>query len=257
MDYDIQAYVKREGDADAVNTKSLWPDMWLLESKNVAAYGKPKNVVTESFAETDGLRVWTPTAVAHEATDVTLTFCFLDGAANRYDAYDAFVAYVEGMVFEWWDTVRFRKERLLLTEKVEPKEHFHGDIPYIEAEFKFKNVDGKATDMRGYWLFGWSDQLCVKVEGMNNGMARRKTLAFTREDGESRTFSVLAAFGGYTLINDATFAALSDAAYAARLAAFCAYAKATMADEYPDFEGMVGDVTAGAVVSDPVSCPTQ
>lgn len=261
MNYDIKAYIKRENEASGVEIHSLWPGMWLLKSENVTAYGKPKNIVTESYAETDGLKVWLPATLAREATDVTLTMCFLDEGGDRYAQYDSFVAYISNHVFQWWDTVRRRRERLLLTEKTEPNENFHGGIPYLEAKFKFKNVDGKAESVAGYWTFAWSEQLCVKVEGLNNGYARRKKLTFTREDDESKDFTVTAAFtyGGttYPLVNDSTFAAMDAEDYTARLAAFCDYATAWMESHYTDFAGMVSSVGTGALVSAPVSCPVQ
>ena len=258
MNYDIQAYIKTDDtDTDAVNTKTLWPNAWLLKSENTLAYGKPKNIVTESFPEADGLKVWTPQSVTHDATDVKLTLCFIGDSADMHDEFDSFMAYIEGKVIEWWDTVRFRKNRLLLTDKVEPSENYHGQIPYLEVEFKFKNVDGKASDQRGYWQYEWSDQFCVKVEGANNGWARRKTLTFTREDDEDKTFAITAAFGSYPLINDTTFASMGDAEYAQRLNAFESYALGWMASHYDDFAGMVTGVVNGASVFDPVTCTIQ
>lgn len=257
MNYDIQAYIKTD-DTDAVNTKALWPDMWLLKSENTLAYGKPKNIVTESYPETDGLKVWTPDTVTHDATDVKLTLCFIGENTDKHDEFDSFMAYIEGKVIEWWDTVRFRKNRLLLTDKVEPSENYHGQIPYLEVEFRFKNVDGKAAaNMSGYWSYEWSQQVCVKVEGANNGWARRKTLTFTREDDEDKTFTITAAFGSYSLINDSTFASLDDTAYSQRLNAFEGYALGWMASNYDDFEGMITGVVNGAAVFDPVSCTIQ
>lgn len=260
MNYDIQAYIKRDGETEAVNTKTLWPNMWLLVSENTLAYGKPKNIVTESYPEADGLKAWTPPTVTHEATDVKLTLCFIGENADMHDEYDSFVAYIDGKVFEWWDTVRFRKSRLLLTDKVEPGENYHGQIPYLQVDFKFKNVEGKPANQRGYWSYEWSEQRCVKVDGANNGWARRKTLTFTREDGESKSFAITAAFEwdrGYALLNDSAFAALDSEAYAARLNAFEGYTLDWMASHYDDFAGMLAGVIDGASVQDPVNCPIQ
>ena len=207
MNYEIQCYIMRSGETTARNTKALWPDMWLLKSEDVLSLGKPKNIVTESYAEADGLRVWTPTTVRHEATDVKLTFCFI--GANRYAQHDSFVSYIDGKTFLWWDSVRLHAAHLLLVEKTKPSESFYGNVPYITTEITFKNIDGKSVEYH-HWAYDWSEP--VSVTGTNK--ERNKVVTFTRASSSTtKTYNFSAAFNwdnvAYALISDATLKVMS------------------------------------------------
>lgn len=238
MNYDIQCYIMRNGETVARNTKAVWPDMWLLKSEDVLSLGKPKNIVTESYAEADGLKVWTPTSAKHEATDVKLTFCFI--GENRYRQHDSFVSYIDGKVFIWWDSVRLHASRLLLVEKTKPRESFYGNVPYIETEITFKNIDGKSVEYH-HWTYEWSEP----VSETGTLYMRNKVVTFTRASGSTtKTYNFSAAFTydgtSYALISDATLSAMSSENYAARLNAFNGYCMANMASTYEDFSGVSG-----------------
>ena len=199
--------------------------MWLLKSEGVPSEGKPKNVVTESYAETAGLRVWTPATPVPEATGVKLRFCFL--GEGRYDEMDSFTAYIYGKVFEWWDTTRMRLVRLLLDGETKPEEHFKGSIPYIETEFSFHNIDGKASVPR-YWSYAWSAP--VNVTGSTD--KRNKTVSFDCENGATRSYTITSRFdwnnSAYPTLTNAQYGAMSSDAFSERLAAFSDYAVAAM-----------------------------
>lgn len=113
-----------------------------VKCSGLSAYGKPKNIYTESYAETDELRVFLPQKVARENTDIELELCFI--GANRRDIYDSFVEYVTGCKIKFWDDCRNREAQMVLTDAIDPSDDILiGGTPYIIASFKFINCNGQ------------------------------------------------------------------------------------------------------------------
>ena len=260
MNYNLQAYIKKDdGVSVATNLKTLFPGVYVLEAKGLADFGKAKNIVTESYAEGDGLRHWEPSdgVIHREATDVTLKLLFTDeGGTNRYVQYDNFITYVEKCAVFYWDSVRRRRAKLLFVEKSSPRENFHGGIVYIEAEVKFKNVDGFSTQL-AKWSFSWSKQVCVKVLGLNNGYARCIKLTITNSES-SIPYEITSAFGSQEAITDEEYAALDDSEFNTRLSAFNTFVFSDMATNgYIDFADDLDNITSDCQVSAPLTCPVQ
>lgn len=257
MNYDLQAYIKKDdGLSAAINTRSLWPGMYVLEAKGLADYGKPKNIVTESYADGHGLRHFEPAdgVIFRDATDVTLRLFFCDdGGINRYVQYDSFIDYVKGCAVWYWDSVRKRKARLLFTEKCSPTENFHGQIEYIEAEVKFKNVDGYSVQT-SEWSYSWSTPRCAKSGGSNTGIARNKTIVFTN-GVDSVPYNITDAFSTYGTLTDYNFENMTDANYATRLNAFNSFVISDMTANHIDFAGGISDITDGASEVNTHICP--
>lgn len=259
MNYDIQCYLQKDdGTSAAINTKSLCQGMYVLEAKGLADYGKAKNIVTESYAEGDGLRAYIPSdgVIKREATDVSLKLLFLDeGSDGRYQQYDTFIDYMKSNIVFYWDSVRKRKARLLFVEKSSPEEHFKGSLPYIEATVKFKNVDGYSEQL-GRWSYSWSGIVCVKVDGLNNGQARWTEINITLGN-VSIDKSILDSFGTEEAISSTDFANLSHSNYLSRLSLFSNYIYSYMSGEgYVDFIDDVPTITEGAYGSSDL-CPVQ
>lgn len=105
--------------------------------------GKPKNIYTESYAETEDLRIFIPESVVRENTDLEFVFAFR-GCARR-DTYDKFCDWLSGHKIRYWDTCRRRQVEMVLLEATEPSDDYlYGSDPYIVATFKFKNLKGSA-----------------------------------------------------------------------------------------------------------------
>lgn len=263
MNYDIQCYILKHGSSIATNVSDTFPGTYLLKSTDTVSYGKPKNIVTESYAEEDGLRVYTPSAVKREAVDVTLRFCFLDTESDgdRYDQYDAFAEFVSGCEFTWWDTVRMRKQSLVLLDKTDPEEHFSGNIPYLEADFKFKNVSGKPSAANHWtWLWRHTQYACARVDGMNTGYARYYILQFHRtSDNTMKGYQLIRAFEynntAFTTITTTQLRDMSEEDYLYRLECFNGYVLSEMEGTYSDFKGNVKNIMDGAYVKDTNTCP--
>lgn len=259
MNYDIQCYLQKDdGVSAAINTKTLCQGMYVLEAKGLADYGKPKNIVTESYAEGDGLKVYIPSdgVIKREATDVSLKLLFIDeGGVGRYQQYDTFIGYMDSNLVWYWDSVRKRKARLLLVEKSSPEENFKGNLPYIEATVKFKNVDGYSEQL-GRWSYSWSKLVCVQVDGHSNGIARRYELNISLGD-VSEDFSILDAFGTQEAISSSDLANMSDSSYIQRLSSFSDYVYGYMSAEgYIDFSDDLPSITEGAYGWSDL-CPVQ
>lgn len=111
------------------------------ECKGVSDYGAIKNIYSETFAESDTLRVYLPEKAVRESTDIKLTVLFTK--ENRRDVYDSFVEYITGRQIKYWDTVRNRISYLIQVDKIEVDEDLlYGSAPYIAVEFPFKNLKG-------------------------------------------------------------------------------------------------------------------
>lgn len=253
MNYDIQCYLRKDdGASQTVNTRDMFPGMYVLEANGLADYGKAKNIVTESYAEGPGVNAYVPDDIAREATDVTLKLLFLDtNGYGRYQQYDDFIAYVENAVCWYWDSVRGRAARLLLTEKSSPKENFHGSVEYIEADVKFKNIDGFPTPA-DFWRYEWTGGICQRVDGSQNGYARFRDCVFTNGT-ETQTAHFEEAFGDFDAIDNDELATMSDSDYNTRLAAFSRYHVDDMETAVERF--FIRDITSGASVFNPEICP--
>lgn len=111
------------------------------ECKGGSDYGAIKNIYSETFAESDTLRVYLPEKAVRESTDIKLTVLFTK--ENRRDVYDSFVEYITGKRIKYWDTVRNRISYLIQVDKIEVDEDLlYGSAPYIAVEFPFKNLKG-------------------------------------------------------------------------------------------------------------------
>jgi hypothetical protein len=109
------------------------------------AKGKIKNKYTETYAESDELRISEGKNVAREATDITFTFFFVGN--DRTEIYDNFYNYVKSGKITYYDTQRKKIALLSLFDAVSPSEDIWvGSVPYIKADFKFKNLWGECKD---------------------------------------------------------------------------------------------------------------
>lgn len=259
MNYDIKCYfLKDDATSSVIELQELCPGAYMLEATGLTEYGKAKNIVTESYADGEGSKVYLPDAVCREATDVSLKLCFMDyGSYGRYKQYNDFIAYVEKDLVYYWDSVRLMQVHLALVDKCTPKEYFHGQLEYIEAEVKFKNVDGYPTDLGHQWSYEWSSAVCLMSGGYNTGIARYKTVTFSKVDSAiTETFTITDAFDGYPAINDVTYAALNSDSFGERLSAFNDIVVEYMRSHRGDYgTWTLNDITNGVMAEDHESCP--
>lgn len=127
------------------NLEASFDGLHYQRAKGLNLTGKPR-LYTESYADSDKLRVHIPADVTHEPTDVTLSFVFIGD--NRYATYDAFVDFCQNKRMAYWDSARKKRLFFFVEDAIQPAEEmWHGNIPYLRLELKVKNVFGKTFDV--------------------------------------------------------------------------------------------------------------
>ena len=115
-----------------------------VKFEGLSETGKVKNIYTETYAETEELRMYIPDEVLYDNTDMSLTLLFSPYSENDSDVQDnerAFFEYVSGHKIEYHDTFRNRYVSLLLLNKPEVVgEVLYGGSRYREVKYTFKNI---------------------------------------------------------------------------------------------------------------------
>lgn len=111
--------------------------------------GKRTNIHTESYADSDELRVWQGDTVIREATNITLELYFI--GENRQKAYDDFYEYISNDKVYYWDNVRKKQAYMVLSDAPKVKEDvYKGSTPYIRIDFKFQNIWGACKNVETF-----------------------------------------------------------------------------------------------------------
>lgn len=107
--------------------------------------GKPKNIYTETYADSNTVRVDFPNTITREATTITLDLVLKraqdvsSGDNDLREIVDLF-AYSTPVVF--WDNVRQKMAVMTLLNSAEVKEDNYKGMKYLEVELKFNNLMG-------------------------------------------------------------------------------------------------------------------
>lgn len=137
-------YMSKEGES-VRDLEKDFEGMKYIKCEGLLDKGKRKNVYTESYSDSDTLRVWMGEEVTREATDITLTFVFIGD--NRQDVYRDFYNYAKNGKITYYDTARNKEALLVLMDAIKVKDDiWKGSTPYIEVDFKFKNLWGECKD---------------------------------------------------------------------------------------------------------------
>ena len=146
---DVRFYMKRSGVDDVyIDLEAYFKGMRYSKCDGLETLGKPKNIYTESYSDSDTLRVYIPRKVTREATTVTITFYFL--GEGRHGIYDRFNAFLKGNRIYYYDTARQRLAYLVLMDSTSPKEDvYRGSTPYMAVDYKFQNLWGECMRMGG------------------------------------------------------------------------------------------------------------
>lgn len=139
-------YMSKDGE-NYVSLEDKYAGLLYAKCVGLEDVGKPKNKYSESYADAAELRVYDPAVVLHDETDITFTFLFVGD--NRRSVYNDFCSYVESGKIYYYDTARYKKAYLTLFDAVKPShDEFKGGTPYIQADFKFKNLWGKCVNVK-------------------------------------------------------------------------------------------------------------
>ena len=119
-----------------------------VKFEGLSETGKVKNIYTETYAETEELRMYIPDEVLYDNTEMSLTLLFAPDTENDSDVQDnerAFFEYVSGHKIEYHDTFRNRYVSLILLNKPEViGEVLYGGSRYREVKYTFKNIYGRS-----------------------------------------------------------------------------------------------------------------
>ena len=112
----------------------------------IEAIGAPKNVYSESFADSDRLRVYAPKDVKHKETTVTLTLYFV--GENRFKSLYAFNEYIKAGFHRYHDDARNKWFAFYIKDELKPAEsQWHGSTPYLKMDYKLINIFGRTFDV--------------------------------------------------------------------------------------------------------------
>lgn len=129
---------------DDIDLEEYFPGMKYVSCTGLSNYGKIKNIYTESYAETEELRVYIPSEIVRENTEIEFEFGF--EKAYRRETYDNFVKWISGYKLKYWDTARYREVEMILTEALEVDEDLlYGSAPFLVVPFTFTNLKGSTT----------------------------------------------------------------------------------------------------------------
>lgn len=118
--------------------------------------GKAKNIYTETYADSDSLRVSLPkhrynninihsvSDIANEATKITMHFLVVGDAAQRQATIRSFENYVREGIHRYWDDARNLEFDFIVQDEIKVSdEKWHGSSPYVEIAVVMHNLNGK------------------------------------------------------------------------------------------------------------------
>lgn len=117
-----------------------------ISCEGIDKYGKAKNIYTETYSDADRSRVYLPTQVKRESTQITLNLIFVGD--NRRFTYNAFCQYISKGLKKYWDTARNRYFVFYTDAEFDTSEEsWHSGTPYIKASFKLNNIYGETKKL--------------------------------------------------------------------------------------------------------------
>ena len=129
-----------------IDVEEFFPGLYYMSAKGINDIGKPKNVYTEEYADSDRKRFYLPEEnnYANESTTIDMTFLVVGTAAQRQSTTSSFLDYVRKGVHLYHDTARNRAFEFIVTDEIKVSdEKWHGSTPYIELTLPLQNLNGK------------------------------------------------------------------------------------------------------------------
>lgn len=117
-----------------------------MRAEGMNDIGKSKNVYTETYADSDRLRVFLPNdgVYANEATKITMRFLVVGDAETRQSTIADFYEYVRVGVHRYWDDARNLEFDFVVQDEIKVSdERWHGSNPYVEIAVVMQNLNGK------------------------------------------------------------------------------------------------------------------
>lgn len=111
--------------------------------------GKAKNIYTETYADSDRLRVYLPNdgVYTNEATKITMHFLVVGDKDTRQASIRSFETYVREGIHRYWDDARNLEFDFIVQDEIKVSdEKWHGSSPYVEIEVVMQNLNGKTRE---------------------------------------------------------------------------------------------------------------
>lgn len=146
---DIKYYIQRVdiSNQNAVSLEDDFTNIRFLEISGLNSVGASKAIYTESYAESDRLRVYIPSdgENTHEATSITLKLLIFGNEKERNMSYREFVNYITNGIHSYWDTKNEIKFDFVVKDEIVVVEEDYSNIPpYMIIEIKLQNLNGKS-----------------------------------------------------------------------------------------------------------------
>lgn len=131
-----------------IETYSKFVGLLYMRADGMNDIGKAKNIYTETYADSDALRVYTPSDsvgdYTNEATKITMHFLVVGDASKRQATIKNFFDYVRLGVHRYWDDARNLEFDFIVTDELKVSdEKWHGDKPYVEIAVTMQNLNGR------------------------------------------------------------------------------------------------------------------
>jgi hypothetical protein len=154
-------YMKRV-DIDGATTYDIeehFSGLLYMRAEGMNDVGKAKNIYTETYADSDTLRVSLPkhrynnigvhsvTDITNEATKITMHFLVVGDAESRIATILAFESYIREGIHRYWDTARNLEFDFIVQDEIKVSdERWHGSNPYVEIQVVMQNLNGKTKE---------------------------------------------------------------------------------------------------------------
>lgn len=127
---------------NAIDLEEYFEGLHYLKCVGIDTIGKAKNIYTETYSDSERMRVYMPEDIKNEATTIVLTLAFF--GKNRAYTRDRFNEYVRHGFHKYWDTARMKEFIFFIKDELPiGEEMWYGSMPYLKCDYKLQNVKGK------------------------------------------------------------------------------------------------------------------
>lgn len=142
-------YMQRVDTTDSlgqIDIEEQFSGLLYMRAEGLNDIGKSKNVYTETYADSDRLRVFLPNDgdYTNEATKITMHFLVVGSASQRQTTIKNFFDYVRVGIHRYWDDARNLEFDFVVQDEIKVSdERWHGSNPYVEIAVVMQNLNGK------------------------------------------------------------------------------------------------------------------
>lgn len=110
------------------------------------ALGKPQNIYSEVYSESNGIRTYVPNVITNASTTITLSLYFF--GENRQATFDAFNDFIRNGYTKYWDDARNKGFVFIVDKEIKVKEeNWYRGMPYLAVDYSLTNIQGKTTNV--------------------------------------------------------------------------------------------------------------